>query len=255
MNKLKEALNKLLKNEQFIKYQPILLPSASGLICLLLLFLVAIPQFLKLQSNQKGIKEIESKITFYKQKTETLSRIEAETYKSNISAALVALPDDRDIPGIIGNIQSAVGSSGLTLDGLSFANSTATNSLNNYLVRTQVSGDINSIKRFISIMQESARVVKLGQLDFAGGVGSKLQANIDFITYFQPLPNIITSVDQEVPSLTEKDIALLDKIKGYAPAPATIDTPAVNTPTSGTTPGTALPESTVDGPGKADPFK
>lgn len=242
MENIKEQINILLKSKVYIKYQPVILPAAAGIICLLLLLFVVIPQFAVIQTNQKNLKQIQEKIKFYKQKTASLKNIEPGLYKDNISAALLALPDDRDIPGIIGQIQAQLIQNGLLLDGITFTNpSLIGTDVNNYLVKIEITGNLEQVKAFISQMQESSRLVRLSQiqLNSFGLKEDKIQANMEFTTFFQPLPQTVTNLDQQVPDLSDNDIRILSKLKesiAKNPYGETIQSP------SGLT-------------GKSDPFK
>lgn len=216
MQNFKEKLKEISKNEYFIRYKPFILPVVSSVTCVLLLLFVIIPQSLKIKTNRKNLNDIQTKVKFYKQKTATLKQIEPQLYNDNLTAALLALPDDRDIPGIIGQVQTLLLQIGLSLDGITFSNPAASgNAVSNYQVHVQTTGGIEQIKSFISKMQESSRLVRLTQVDLTsfGASGEKIQANTEFTTFYQPLPQIATNLDQQVPELSEKDKQLLAKLK------------------------------------------
>lgn len=244
MENIKEKLSTILKNEYYIKYQPVILPAVTGIICLILLLFVVIPQFTKIQTNQKNLKQIQEKIKFYNQKAATLKNIEPKAYEDNLTATLLALPDDRDIPGIIGQIQTLLLQTDLLLDGVIFTNpSVAGSGVNNYQVKIEVTGELENIKSFISKMQESSRLVRLSQIELSsfGLTATKVKASMEFTTFFQSLPQTVINLDKEVPELSNNDKQLLAKLKGSI----------TNTPSGGTI--QSPPISVIVG--KTDPFK
>lgn len=216
MKSIISQLKNLLKNEAFLKYQPIIVPSFSVILCLILFFTFTLPQIFKIQSNQKQIGELQNKNDFYSEKLLALGKIEPQSYKENLSAALIALPDDRDIPGIIGLITQSVNASGLALEGITFAAPSApTPNINNYQIRIQVSGGIEELKSFTEKIKQLPRVMKLSYVEISTSFGGNVESSLELTTYFQPLPSKIGSIDDPLSQLSESDIQSLQRLKNY----------------------------------------
>lgn len=224
MKNLIALLNTLLKNETFLKYQPVIIPSVIVVVCVILFFTFTLPQIFKIQANQKQLSELKQKNDFYSEKLLALGKIEPQSYRDNLSASLVALPDDRDIPGVIGLITQTVNASGMVLEAIAFAAPTApTPNINNYQIRIQVTGGMPELKIFNEKIKQVPRVMKLSYVELSTSIGGKTDASLELTAYFQPLPSNIGSVDDPLSQLTQQDLQNLDRLKNYI-TPVSIET-------------------------------
>jgi competence protein ComGC len=82
-----------MKNPLYQKYGMFLVPSVTILVCLIILFLITIPQGFKLVDNNQSLEEIRQKKTDYQSKITTLNKVDTNEYKSYLNDVLTILPN------------------------------------------------------------------------------------------------------------------------------------------------------------------
>lgn len=223
-----------LKNRQF------LVPGIVLVIAIFVSALITIPQFLKLFETFRKIDELKQRQAFFQNKIATLEGIDQELYRKNLDTALMALPVDKDIPGVTGSLLVALSGSGMSLDGIAFSSPQGeSEKIEEYVLKLEVSGKETDLKNFLDRVKVIPRIIKLSSLDIGIGRSGMLSASVGFVTLYQPLPKDIGSVDQVVSELTQLDKQSLADIE------AKVKILPNETPVS----GGATPVS-----GKLDPF-
>lgn len=221
MNKLKEIIilfiqkRNLASNPILAKYQDFILPLASILFTFLILILITIPQLSTLLETYKTLTEVNTKQDEEKGKLARLETINQKVYKDNLNIALIALPAEKDIPGIIDQILIMLSGSGMHLSGINFSN-TPDNSSNipNLQVRLDITGDDEQLRSFLSKAKSSPRVIKINSIQYGKTLqDNKIQASLNILAFYQELPANIASNIPTVPLLSEEDNKLLLEIK------------------------------------------
>lgn len=202
----------------YFKYRPLLVPGAVLVIAILISTLVTIPQFFKLFETFKKIEELNTNKAFFQNKISALEGVNLELYRRNLDTALIALPVERDIPGVTGELLVALSGSGLVLDGITFSSSESeSEKISEYNLKIDVNGNEENLKDFLDRVKVLPRIIKLSSIDVSSGKKDRLSASIGFVTLYQQLPKQISAVDEAVPLLTPQDSQVLsaieDKIK------------------------------------------
>lgn len=215
----------------YLKNRPLLIPGAVLVVAVLISVLVTIPQFFKLFETFKRIEELNTKIAFFKNKISALEGIDLELYRKNLDTALIALPVDRNIPGVTGELLVALSGSGMTLNGITFSSSEPeSEKITEYNLKIDVSGTEENLKNFLDRVKATPRIIKLSSIDVSKGKSNKLSASVGFVTLYQQLPKNITAVDEPVPLLTPQDSQALSAIEDKVKVLPNV------TPVSGATP-------------------
>lgn len=203
----------------YLRYQHLVVPGVVLVVAILISVLVTGPQLFKVLEAFKTIEDKSAEKSFYQQKIATLSGIDTELYRKNLDTALLALPVDKNIPGVTGELLVALSGSGMTLDGITFSGADgAADKTSEYTLRMEVSGSEESLESFMERVKLSPRIVKLTTIDVNKARNGNLTASISFVALYQPLPNNIGTVDQPVPEISEKDLQTLADIKIKADA-------------------------------------
>lgn len=229
-----------IKNPILLKYQPFILPVISVIFCLLLLTLVTIPQLLNLIKSFQTLTDLNSKQSQLEDKISQLQKINKDSYKTNLETALIALPPEKDVPGAVDQILIMLSGSGLSLDGISFDNSTdSTVQTANYAIKLTISGNNSQFRAFIDRTRTSPRIIKINSIETGLGPSNLLQATISLLVFYQPLPTNISTNNTSVPLTSDNDFKLLERIKDNASTiPTLSQLDITNVPT-----------------GKSDPFQ
>jgi Tfp pilus assembly protein PilO len=209
----------LTSNPIYQNYSLIIIPLISILGCIVIAALVTIPQVFKILDTNQKIDETRAEQLFYKTKIANLQRIDTKLYRQNLDTALIALPPDKDIPSAIGDILNLLSGSGLQLLGMSF-NQTGQpiGSLENFQTRVDVLGDVNQLKKFIELSQDSSRVLKIDGIEITSSATSdQIQATFNMLAFYQAIPvSVSVPLNQQVNLLTEADRQVLEKVEVYS---------------------------------------
>lgn len=222
LDRIKKNLkdSEILKNEYIEKYKIFFVPVTVLALGILISVLVTIPQFLKLFDTFRSINELNAKKTFYQQKQQRLESIDEGKYRLDLDTALVALPVEKDIPGVLGELLVALGGSGLNLEGITFSVAPPeSEKTQEYAVTINASGEESSLRNFLERVTVSPRLIKLTSIEVSRNSGKNISAGITFVTFYQLLPKSIGSVDDKLPEFTQADTVVLadiaQKVKSF----------------------------------------
>lgn len=221
-NDFKKSLkdSPLFKNEYVEKYKIFIVPLFVLALAVLISVLVTVPQFLKLFETFKTIDELNQKKAFYQQKKMELDNINQEKFRQDLDTALIALPVEKDIPGVMGELLVALGGSGMNLEGITFSSSPVeSEQIQEYAITIDASGDETSLRNFLERVTVSPRLIKLTVIEVSKNTGNSISTSITFVTFYQLLPKSIGSVDDKLPKITEVDTQVLadiaQKVKAF----------------------------------------
>jgi Tfp pilus assembly protein PilO len=208
------AASGVMENELVAKYKILFVPILVVIFAGVIVMLVTIPQIITLLNTFKTIDELNAKKAVYQKKVADLERINVEDYRKDLDTALVALPVEKDIPGVMGELLVSLGGSGLALEGITFSNSPPeSDKLQEYMVTIDVSGDEISLKSFLERVTVAPRLIKLTGIEVSRGNGTDIGASITFTTFYQALPNALGSVDEKLPVIGAGDTQILADIE------------------------------------------
>lgn len=204
--KLRISTMPIFQSPLFIKYNRLIIPGIVLIIAIFILTLVTIPQVFKLIETFRTIDELNTKKVFYQKKIADLESLDLEKYRKDLETSLVALPVDRDIPGVTGELLVALSGSGMSLSGIAFSSaSPESDKVQEYSLKLEVSGSEDSLKNFFERVKISPRIIKIVSLDISQGKTQTLNASLGFVTLYQALPQHIGSVDADIPTISSAD--------------------------------------------------
>lgn len=233
-----EKIKELLKKYRFFGW-----PLWSIIVSLLLLFFLVMPQIFAYLDTNKLINDTEQRAIALNTKAKTLASINTDGYQSNLDLALTVLPENRDIPTTIGQIQTLVGQSGMQLgtvgvtgaDNASVGGSSDSSSgAQSYDVKIDVIGSIDQLNALFEALNNGPEIMKLNGMDLSVSGKGLVDANLNIITYFQGPPAVLGDIEKPIEGLTKDEIDSLTKIQKQV-SPATITSTSVNLPPRGKT--------------------
>lgn len=202
------------RDEKYKKYRAFSVPLFALIIAILLSVLVTIPQIYKLLHTYKTIDELKQKKIFYQKKASDLEAIKVFDYRNDLDTALVALPVEKDIPGVIGEILVSLGGSGMHLGGISLSSSPqVSEKTEEYNISIDAAGTETSLRNFLERVKLAPRLVKLTAINVENASSGSLSTRITFTTFYQALPNNISAIDVELPEIGKNDTSTLVDIE------------------------------------------
>ncbi len=200
------------------KYQNLLFPVMAILIGLVVLGLVIIPQGLKIPETNSQIDQIRKNVNSLNQKITQLNGVNLDQYKQDLNSSLMALPEDKDIPGAMILVLNLLKNNSITLNGISFSGQEiVAGGSNQLLVKLDVAGSKDSLTNLIDQLKHSPRVMKVETLTTTTSASSTaMQILIGLDTFYQPIPKSqALDLDKPVELPSEKNRQTLQTIKEY----------------------------------------
>lgn len=231
--KEKLAASGILTSPLYLKYHQFIVPGTVLVIAILITVLVTIPQFLRLFETFNNIRNLTEKKSFFQTKVAALQAIDQVTYQKNLDTALLALPVDKNIPGVTGELLVALSNSGMNLIGITFSNSPPeSEKVEEFVLKIDVTGSEESLKNFLDRVKLTPRLIKLASIEVGKAKNGTVSASVGFVTLYQQLPKNIGAVEEPIPTITKEDVQVLADIEAKAQALPRVDT---NGAASGTT--------------------
>lgn len=199
---------------QYARYRMFFVPLFVVIIASLITLLVTAPQIVKLLKTSQDLKDLEEKKQFYIQKASELENLNVEDYRNNLDTSLIALPVDKDIPGVMGELLVSLSGSGMSLLGISFSNSPPeSDKLQEYSILLNVTGSEDNLRNFLERVTVAPRLIKLSSIEVSKGAGENFTIALSFATFYQILPGDIGSIDDELPKISASDTQFLADIQ------------------------------------------
>lgn len=208
------ASSSFFSDERYKKYRVFFVPLFALIMAILISVLVTVPQIYKLISTFKTIDQLNEKKNFYQSKAQDLEAINISDYRNNLDTALIALPVEKDVPGIIGEILVSLGSSGLRLSGITFSGSAPeSEKVEEYGITIDAVGTETSLRNFLERVSLAPRLIKLVSISVESVIGGNINTRLTFATFYQGLPKNISAVDDKLPKIGKEDTQILEVIE------------------------------------------
>lgn len=211
----KQQLKNLLSNPLFIRYKYYILPVVSILVSISLIIFLIVPQGSKLYKVSKTTQESDDKTSFLQKKLDLLQKVDATEYQSLIDTSLISLPEDKDYSGAINQIVTVVKNNNLRLDGMGISTVVTTiDNAQSYAIKIDVTGDINSIKNFMTAIKSGPRLMRVNSIEVTSSKNaSQVASSIGLIVFYQETQKSLGSVDQPLVLPAEKDKDVINSLK------------------------------------------
>ncbi len=215
----------------YLTYRLYIFPAIVALSSLILILLIIIPQLFKLISNQKTQGELINNLKFLEVKAQALDNYDSRDLSNKVNYTLASYPRDKDFGNAIGLIQNLTIQSGFSITTMTIGTSSnKTANSQSYSIQLQVVGPKNLISAFLSNIENSTRLMRVGSIEITNAPGQQavnVALNLDIL--YAPVPGSFGSIDSTLPELSQKDQALLATLaKNFTPAftPANVSLPA-----------------------------
>jgi Tfp pilus assembly protein PilO len=119
---------------------------------------------LRYELHQKEM-EFESFDKYFQEISVILEKIKG--YQEEISRIEFALPDDPSFPLIFGFLQKSASQSGVLLEKLNLSGSSEEKGIKKWNINLSFKGNYSSLKSFLSVLEKSARLIKVERISFS----------------------------------------------------------------------------------------
>lgn len=165
------------------------------------------------------------------------------TLTEDLAKASAAMPSDKDVAGLLANINQDANASNATVQSAqliagALSSGTSGSQVQNKVVSFQLSiaGPFPVIKDFLTKVETTRRVIVVKTLAINGANSTSLTADMSIETYYEPEPNVQPGSDDPLPTLSsqmDKILADLDSRTNYVPAIPTPSSAGRSDPFSG----------------------
>lgn len=205
----KEAIIKF-----YVSYRLYIFPFIVAFSSLILIVLIIFPQIYKLITNQKTEGELTNKSKFLEVKAQTLESFDAADLSNKANLSLLSYPPDKDFGNVIGLIQNLTTQSGFVVVSMSIGTTTVKiGESDSYSIQLNVTGPKSLSKVFISNIEGSTRLMKVGNIEISNTSQAQIaNLSLNLNVLYAPIPTSFGSIDSVLPTLSESDEQLLAKI-------------------------------------------
>lgn len=193
-------------------YQLYLWPAMAIILVVLMFVYVIAPQTGKLIHASGTISETSKKAKALEAKASSLELLDEESLRNNLTLSLNVLPPEKDLISALNQIQFLTNSFSLTIKDIGFSNSSSQES-DNFLIHLSVEGTLAQVQGFSGVIKKAPILMTVESIDLSSTDLVTYSLLIGVKSYFLPLTSMIGSVESPVVSLTDKQSALIAKIK------------------------------------------
>ncbi len=232
-------------SEIYLKYKQIIWPMTIGLLSLLLIVFVIVPQIRLFLETRGKISETTSRLQNLNSKIQQLQNVDSSNLKDGVAVALNSLPEGQEPSSAFGVIQKIAASSGVNLTTLGFspAKSSLVPGASSYAVRAQVLATKETLAIFLKNLTQSSVSMSISGFQISSSEkADTLDASLQIDIFYAPSPKSIGAIDAPLVDLTPDERQIIASLQ--RPIAAIATSSAVTT--SG--PSILVPR------GKPDPF-
>lgn len=222
----------------YLNFRLYIFPAVVAISSLILILFVIYPQAVKLIKNQRVASDLAKRHQFLETKASTLGSLDEGDLSNKLEFVLAAFPVERDFNNILGLLQKIASQKGFNITLLAVQQSSQVSLQESYTTRLEIVGPKERLKDFISAIESSVRIMKVGTIEIsATKQGDIINATITVEVLYAAAPQTFGSVDSPLPNFTKNDEELISKL---------------TTGTVTVTPPTTFP---VSSRGKSNPFE
>lgn len=151
----------------------------------LYVWLLYIPKFKEVEALNQQDKKLIQDVTVARAKTKKLPKLRAELEqrRGEYNSVMNALPDSKEIPGLLSSISASAKESGLALFKITPGGEKKQEFYSEIPISIDIRGDYHQIAVFFDKVSKFTRVVDIKTANIAAGSDGSLQAQCNAVTY------------------------------------------------------------------------
>lgn len=203
--------------EFYYKYRIFIIPVVVGLICLIVIAVVIIPQTIELFKEKDTVGTLNNRITTLNNKTTELGNLDENKLNQDLMTALTVLPTERDVPQAMAVLQNLIAKSNLSLTSTSYSTSAKASDQSNFSLTISVMGSIVSTRNFLNTLSEGSRIFKVESISLKFLPDSTVASvDLPLTVFYQPTPKVALTIDQPVAKIDANEAELLNSLSKFA---------------------------------------
>lgn len=215
--------------QNFSKVLGIVVPVAGIVISILIAFMVIWPKIQEIQELRESNVQLAQRAELLENKAEILASLDHNKLEEQLAAAEQLLPSDTSIFAVLGKVEDTANTTGILLNSISTDPSGVNAAGNRRAVTTSpesslapavvlslaISGDYQSLMRFVGGLYSYSRVVSIDTMTISagGGEGGQLSTSFGVNAHWKGLPSNLGSIEAPVQKLTQAEEELLEKVR------------------------------------------
>lgn len=214
----------------YFSHKLIVYPLACGLVGLLLIILVIIPQIRSYFENRAVLRQTTHRKEVLELKADQLEKLDGSGLSQNLSQALAALPTEKDFTGVIGSVQRLTSQFGYSLIALTVSQAQIdTSGGSGFVLSLEVGGPKQNFEALLKSFETTVPVMKVKSIEIGSLQTDSVGATLQLDVYYSAAPSTFGAVDEPLASLTEEDKKIVSSLSQLA-APAEATTSVTLTP-------------------------
>lgn len=209
------------------KYQNMAVSAALLIFCIISVIFALIPALSTVQELYGTMRTVSEDARVLRQKLNALSNLDEGTLRANLTDVLSAVPAERSFPTVFETVENVADRTGVTVinmsisGGASLATPSATQvSAADKKLGTRtipfsvtVNGTISAVEEFIALIPNVRRLLRVRVFSIAFPKDDRpLTVIIDMDAFYEPLPSTIGSARALLPTLTDADINIINRL-------------------------------------------
>ena len=198
-------------------YKDYFLPFGVILACILVVFIVIVPQFQQYVVLQGQLKVEMQKLDVLKSNYSFLSNLDSSKSDTDYNALTFALPPAKDFAGIINSISYASAKTGVVVGDFQFAvgslsgdNTEGVSAYPSIKIDINLVGNTQSIMQFIQELYKTAPISEVTSIKTGGNSGS-----ISVLFYYKPFPPQQVDDSAPITILSAKNTSLIKTVSSW----------------------------------------
>lgn len=205
----------------YLTYKLQIFPALVAIASLFLIVFVIYPQTVKFLDNQKAIGELNKKSNFLETKVVALESYNVEDLSRKLGFVLAALPADKDFGNTLSLLQQQAAEFGFSINSITFANNAdQPGNLGNFEVKLDIKGPKSTLQPMLNNLESASRLIRIKSIDISSSQAAQtFEVALSVEVLYSPLPQNFGDPDSPLPTLSQKDEQLIEKLAQVAEVP------------------------------------
>ncbi len=232
------SLSKITGRLEVSRAASLVSPIAAIIASALIIVLVVWPKFSEVLRLRTANEQLASRARTLEEKVTKLQNLDRSLLEEQLSAAEQLLPSDKAVFSLVGQVERAVGTSGVLLNGIEVAPGVLDPSEQTedkskpasgapatakegeaeiapkIQVKVSVGSDYKSFIQFLTNIVSMSRVVSIKDLSLSSsGESNQVKAALTIDAYWQVLPKELPSIEAPFEEITDSESARLEQVR------------------------------------------
>jgi len=222
----------------FFHYKKFYISLVIIFVCLLLLFMVIVPQLQQYSEQRDQIAQVEERLDILRSNIAFIATTSPETQDKQLALVRAALPEDKDYSGILFGVRSASAKAGVGIGDFTFqvgelsAKNVITKNLPTLALTLNVVGSPQGVQKFLVQLSQTLPLSNITEIRI-----DRRSAKIVAEFYYKPMPSLRINYAQPILRPSKVQITMLEQLAAWKEEQPLLDiiAPDLDSTSSGST--------------------